>query len=407
MKDSKKDIVFLNQYFYPGHNTTATLPFDTARFLAAQGFSVGALVGYPREYSTDVHLPLTETAEGVEIRRIRYLQLRRLRVIGRLINYFSLTFHMWLHASYLKNYKTVVVYSNPPILPIVALRAKRKYGTKIVFVAHDVYPEVAYASKSLTPKSLISRVMNRINRELYGSADCVVALTDEMREFLLAHRPGLTPDRIVTIANWAHEKERKADPEAYERFGYPNGQFVVSYFGNMGICQDIETLMKTAEMLKDDDRVRFLIVGHGSKKESVEKRVKERGLHNVQVLNFLIGKDFEQAVAVSSCSIISLESGLKGTCAPSKYYSYLQGGQPILSIIDPDSYLAAEAKEKKIGYSVNNGDSAGLRDHILALVEHPEEVKAMGERAKKLYEEQYAYEVAMEKYRKVMEDLCR
>ena len=44
---------------------------------------------------------------------------------------------------------------------------------------------------------------------------------------------------------------------------------------------------------------------------------------------------------------------------------------------------------------------------FLALVEDPEEVKAMGERAKKLYEEQYAYEVAMEKYRKVMEDLCR
>ncbi len=329
MLETKKDILFLCQFFYPEYNSSATLPFDTAKYLASNGFTVDGLVGYPKEYSVDKNLPLDEIVDGVGIKRIKYMQLGRVGMLSRLINYFSFTFRAWLHTSYLKNYKVVIVYSNPPVLPIVPIRAKKKYGTKFIFVAYDVYPEVAYASHSLTSGSLISKVMNGINKRLYKAVDCVVALTDEMKEFLLANRPELTRDRIVTIANWAHEKEIKPDHNAYTRFGYKDGQFVVSYFGNMGTCQDVETLMQAAELLKDNDEVRFLIVGHGNKKGVVEARIKEKDLHNVQLLNFLTGRDFQQAVAISSCCIVSLENGLRGTCAPSKYYSGLQGGQPV------------------------------------------------------------------------------
>lgn len=405
MVNAEKDILFLCQFFYPEYNSSATLPFDTAKYLASQGFSVDALVGYPKEYSTDKHLPLTETVEGVGIKRIQYLQLGRVGTISRLINYFSFTFRAWLKTSFLKHYKAVIVYSNPPVLPIVPIRAKKKYGTKFVFVAYDVYPEVAYASKTLAPGGMISKVMGWINKRLYRAVDCVVALTDEMKEFLLYNRSGLSEDRVVTIANWAHEKESKPDHEAYERFGYQDGQFVVSYFGNMGTCQDVETMMEAAELLKEDDRVRFLIVGHGNKKDAVEERIKERGLRNVQLLDFLTGKDFQQAVAISSCCIVSLEKGLMGTCAPSKYYSYLQGGQPVLAVVEKESYLAKEVEEEQIGHSVEIGDGEGLRDAIIAMVDDPEGCASMGTRAKKLYEEQYSYEAAMEKYGAVMREM--
>lgn len=398
MKKTKKDILFLCQFFYPEYNSSATLPFDTAKYLASHGYSVDALVGYPKEYSTDKHLPLTETVEGVGIKRIRYMQLGRVGTIRRLINYFSFTFNTLLHTSYLKNYKVVFVYSNPPLLPIVPIRAKKKYGTKFVFVAYDVYPEVAYASQTLVPGGMISKVMNWINNRLYSTVDCVVALTDEMKEFLLANRPELSRDRVVTIANWAHEKESIPDHEAYERFGYKDGQFVVSYFGNMGTCQDVDTMLKVAELLKNDDRVRFLIVGHGNKKGAVEARIREQALENVQLLDFLTGKDFQQAVAISSCCIVSLEKGLIGTCAPSKYYSYLQGGQPVLAVVEKGSYLAEEVEKEKIGYSVEIGDAQGLRDAILVMVEDPNGCIEIGTRAKKLYKKKYEYEVAMEKY---------
>ena len=105
-------------------------------------------------------------------------------------------------------------------------------------------------------------------------------------------------------------KKQTPDRKAYERFGYEKEQFVVSYFGNMGTCQDMDTLIHAAELLKDDNRVRFLIVGHGNKKEKVQNEILNKGLKNVQHLDFLHGKDFEQAVAISSCCVVSLEIGL-------------------------------------------------------------------------------------------------
>lgn len=402
-----KDILFLCQFFYPEYNSSATLPFDTAKYLASRGFTVDALVGYPKEYSKDKNPKIQENVENVCIRRLKYIQLKRTGTIGRLINYFSFTFCAFLNVFRLKKYKSSIVYSNPPVLPIVPIIAKKLYGTKFVFVVYDVYPEVAYASQSLTPGSVISKVMNRINRKLYKYVDCVVTLTDEMKDFLLANRPELSADRVVSIANWAHEKESVPDQEAYERFGYRNGQFVVSYFGNMGTCQDVETMLEAAEMLKNEDRIRFLIVGHGNKKDAVKNRISEHALKNVQLLDFLTGKDFQQAVAISSCSIVSLEKGLVGTCAPSKYYSYLQGGQPILAIVEKESYLAEEVEKEKIGHSIEIGNGKKLADAILSMLNNPQECADMGNRAKKLYAEKYSYEIAMEKYEKVISRLIK
>ena len=402
MKSSQKDILFLCQFFYPEYISSAMLPFDTAKYLASLGYTIGSLVGYPKEYSKNQHCPIREQVDGVEIRRIRYLHFSRVGKASRLINYFSFTFHAWLHIREIRNYKTVMVYSDPPILPVAALRAKRKFGTKIIFVVYDVYPEVAYASCALHSKSIISKVMNLINRKLYSVADYVIAISEEMKEYLLERRPELSPERIITIYNWAIEKEKKPDSDEYRQFGYREGQFIVSYLGNLGTCQDIETILEAAEILKDDERVRFLIAGHGNKKDLVTKRISEIGLQNIQILNFLTGESFQQVGAISSSCIVSLEKGLQGTCATSKYYQYLQNGKPVLVIMDKTSYVAKEVEKEKIGYSIKNGDSRGLKNAILAMAENPDECKAMGVRAKELYIAKYSYESAMGKYKQLV-----
>ena len=394
----KRDILFLCQFFYPEQNSSATLPFDTAKYLAARGFSVDALCGYPKEYNFEGKAPLKENIAGVNIRRLRYIQLRRTGKLGRLVNYFSFTLSALLHLSLLMGYKCVIVYSNPPVLPFIPILANRLFGTRLVFVAYDVYPEVAYASGALRPGSLIDRVMKSLNRRLYSRAAMVVALTDEMRDFLLENRPQLSPERVTAIANWAHEGKAPICPQAYDRFGYSPEQFIVAYFGNMGVCQEMETLLEAMSELKGREDIQFLFVGHGSKKDRVRQFIAEEGISNAKVYDFLTGEDFEYAVAVASCCVVSLEKGLKGTCAPSKYYSYLQGGKPVIAIVEEGSYLAEEVGGEGIGLAVSLGDSKTLAADICSLAAHPEAAAEMGLRAEKLYLSKYAYEKAMEKY---------
>ena len=279
-------------------------------------------------------------------------------MLFNVLSFMSDTFEM-------KDYQAVIVYSNPPVLPIAAILANRLFKTKIIFVSYDVYPEVAYASGSLREGSTVSSVMQRINRSLFQRAESVVALTDEMREYLLDHRPELSAERVVTISNWAHEATAGSKSAARVELGYTDEDFIVAYFGNIGICQDETALIQAMDQLADHTNIKFLIAGHGNKMPSV-RQAAER-LPNVRICDFLTGAAFEHAVAASSCGIVSLEQGLTGMCAPSKYYSYLQGGLPILAVAEQSSYLSKEALHSEIGLCSDVGNGAQLAQNILQL----------------------------------------
>lgn len=402
-KSRKTKILFLCQFSYPEYNSSATLPFDTAKYLADKGYAADIICGYPKEYATAQHVPYHEIVEGVQLHRLPYLQLKRTKTIGRLINYFSFTASAFLQLLKMYKYDVIICYSNPPVLPVVALMASKMFGTKLIFVSYDVYPEVAYASKALSPGCAIDIAMWKINHQLYSKASKVVVLTDEMRQFILQNRTEIDPSRVCVIPNWAHEGCQSITKKAYENFGYYEGQFVVSYFGNLGICQETETMLTAIRILKDDAKIQFLIAGHGTKLPEVKDATK--GCPNVKIVDFLVGEDFEQALAISSCSIVSLEKGLIGTCAPSKYYSYLQAGCPVLSITEENSYLALEVEKEKIGYAIRIGDGAELVTAIRTLYSDSEKRKMMSQKAKVLYEERYAKHIAMQKYEKMISQI--
>lgn len=401
----KKDILFLCQFFYPEHNSSATLPFDTAQYLANHGFSVDALCGYPKEYSDSQNVPIREVKDGVCIRRLRYLQVGRVSTVGRLINYFSFTVSALFHVFQLRKYKSVIVYSNPPILPFVAVLGNVFFKIKIVFVAYDVYPEIAHVSGSLQAGNFIDRGMRWLNHQLYKRASYVVALSEEMKMFLLDHRPEISEDRIAIIPNWAHEKKAICPTtESFKRFGFCPEQLIVSYFGNMGTCQDMETLLHALMQLKGDQNIRFLFVGHGNKKNHVEEVVKMAG--NGRVYGFLTGDVFEEALAISSYCVVSLEKGLKGMCAPSKYYSYLQGGKPIIAIVEKDSYLAREVTDEQIGHCVEIGNVGKLVSIMKNDLLDPDKQAVMGNKSKKLYNSKYSFEIGINRYIELLIKLC-
>ena len=392
----QRDILFLCQFFYPEYNSSATLPWDMAKYLSKEGFSVGAICGYPHEYYKHGRVPDKEVKENVHIHRLHYMQLKRGKKLGRLINYLSFTAAVMLNLVNLKKYRCMMVFSNPPILPAAALLANKFFGTKIIFVSYDVYPEVAFASGNLTPEGLTTRAMQKINKKLFSSASAIVALTDEMKQFLINNRYGLAADKVKVIPNWAFEGVVKQRRNSRKKFGFAKEDFIVAYFGNMGICQDVETLLSAMKLLRNVEHIKFFIVGHGGKKDYVIR--KTAALKNVKIIDFLTGKNFEEAISVSSCGIVSLEKGLCGKCAPSKYYSYLQGSLPVISIGESGSYLADEVTREKIGYAIDIGDGKGLADAILEMASNEDLRQEMANRAIRLYKQYYDKRISLKKY---------
>lgn len=409
----RKDILFLCQYFYPENNSSATLPYDTARFFAEQGYRVGVVCGYPKEYFDGSEVPTEENHKGIHIHRIHYIQTERSGKAGRLINYFSFTASVFLQTHLFRDYRCIICYSNPPILPVAAMRAARRYGCKVIFVAYDIYPEIAYASANIRKGNLVDRVMRRINHDLYQKASRVIALTEEMRELILRCRPEITADRVCVIYNWAHEenldlKDTMGNSSEWKEEsgrGKKSEDFCVSYFGNMGICQDIETILSAAENTADDRRIRYEMIGHGNKKDCVEAWIRDHDLQNSRVYSYMTGEALDRKLAESSCCVVSLTEGVKGMCAPSKYLTYLYAGKPVISIMETDACISNEVTAEGIGFAVGNGDSQALVQAVRWLQDHPLETEAMGRKAAMLYRDKYCYRIAMSKYRETVDSV--
>ena len=392
----KRDILFLCQFFHPEYISSAQLPYDTVRALKNAGFSVGVLCGYPREYADGGEVPLKEDVDGIPIHRLKYIQLDRSGFFGRIINYFSFTFQVFLRLIEIARYRSVVVYSNPPILPWIASWAKKLFGTKLVFVSYDLYPEVATVTNTLREGSMICRLMNHINKCVYRRADKVVALSSEQREYILRTRQTIK-EQVAVIPNWYRDEgelPRNREENIFREA--VKGKFVVSYFGNMGTMQDMKTILGAIRLLREEKDIFFLFAGHGNKMEKLKRIVAEEQIENIRIHDFLRGQDFTDALAVSDCALVSLEKGATGLCVPSKTYSYMMQGIPLLAIMDECDIV--RDIESGAGMWVRNGESDRLADAIRAMRDDPEKTRGMRKTCRELYLKKYTTEICTEKY---------
>ncbi|OTN75856.1 hypothetical protein A5886_000932 [Enterococcus sp. 8G7_MSG3316] len=284
----KRDILFMCQFFYPEYVSSALLPYQTALGLRKKKMTVDVLCGFPKEYvNQGEEVAKKEIFNGINIIRKKYIQLGRKNFFSRLINYFSFTFVMMMNLYKCRSYKVIVVYSNPPILPIVSIVAKIIFDCKIVFIAYDLYPEIAEKTKTISKNSSISKIMQIINKQLFRRVDKVVALSNEMKKFIVSERQ-ISENKVEVIANWATEDEHICSSLSHE-FNQIRKEYdlIVSYFGNMGTAQDIDTILQTIANKKiPKDRIAFLFAGHGNKRGQIRNVIEKNSLSNCYLFEY-------------------------------------------------------------------------------------------------------------------------
>ncbi len=395
MKKKAEKVLFLCQYYPPENISSATLPRDTAEYLSKKGISVDVLTGKSKIYNNQKKIKSKEVVNGVSIKRVRYFWTRSKGKLIRMFSFITFVIAVYLRIFSFRKYKVIVVYSNPPILPKVAYLVKKLFKVKVIFVSYDVYPEIAIESNALKENSFIAKRMQKSNEKIFIRLDRVVALSDEMKEFIENNRP-IDKDKVVTIPNWHKDlyDEDKKDNK--------NEKFVISYFGNMGVLQDIETILKTAKKLKSYDDILFQFAGHGNKHQEVKNFTIENNLKNIIVHGYLNDKDFEKVVNESDMFIVSLEPNISKLAYPSKMSSYLMGGKPIISIMDYESDITKDVKKYNLGIYVSNNEVDLLSENIIKIYKDEKQINEMSRNSRKLYLEKYTPNISLEKYHKLM-----
>lgn len=403
----KYDVLLLCQFFYPEYISSAMLPYETALAFANDGLKVGVLCGYPKEYTSFSNVNEKENIEGIEIKRLKYIQTGRKNMFGRLINYFSFTFIVLLNLLELRKSKSIIVYSNPPILPLIALIASKIYKIKLLFVSYDQYPEIAIRTNTIKMNSIISRIMRVINHFLYPNLDQVIALSEDMKDFIIANRK-IKEDKIVVIPNWANnvsnlDSVKPNDSDLASIFS--KHEFFVSYLGNMGIAQDFSTILDTIALFKESNEVGFFFAGHGSKLDELKRFIEVNNYKNVYFKGFLHDNDYYYALARSNVFLVTLNDNLLGLASPSKIYHYMMAGKPIISIMNPASDVAKEICSENFGFNISISDKVDLLNKINLLKDNNKTYRLMCENSKNSFISKYNKEILTNRYLSTLKEV--
>lgn len=370
-----KRIVFVNQFYWPDNAPTAVLLDQVCRYAAQQGHQVTVICSRPGYVAGKAGDP-----PPVTICRVPSLPFARSPVV-RLLSWGSfLVFASW-RLFWMRRADVIVTMTTPPGLSIATALLRRRLGAKLWIWEMDVYPDVVVATGGLSPASALTRVLERIFTWSRRRADGVIALGECMKARLA--RAGVPESKIHIAENWADE------PSSSTESG-DSAVLRVLYSGNLGMAHEVDTVARVLTGLAGESNIRFQFSGGGAARPGLEAVCAGAAVSNVTFTGYGDGEQFAANLRAAHIGLVTLRAGCEGTVVPSKVYSLLAAGKPILFIGDPDATPAVVIRRHQCGWQFAPGEDGAIGALLRRLARDPGEIAAAGRRARRTFEEHYS-----------------
>ena len=393
------NILLFNQYFPPDTSATAKMAASVATALS-QRHKVTVLAGRP-SYDPDEHYPFSllrrEERSGITVERVGSTAYPRHKMRRRLVNYLSYVSLAAPRALAIKA-DIVVSMTDPPFAGIVGAAIARLKRLPFVYNIRDLYPDMAIGGDIVQPKAWVG-TWEKMHRAALRQAARVIVLGEDMRERVVSK--GVHPGRVVVIRDGTPLPAPAAPadhPAIREIRG--SAEFVVLHAGNLGFYGAWPTLLNAAKALPQNG-IRIIFVGDGANRKQLEES--SQGCPVVRFLSFRPASEIPCVMAAGDVHMVTIRRGLGGVVVPSKMYSILAAGKPILAVAPEDTDVARIVRREDCGMVADPDRPEEVAEAIQTLKSDPTRLKAMGRRARKAAEK-YTSTNELEKFTRVVEE---
>jgi glycosyltransferase involved in cell wall biosynthesis len=359
-------VLFFNRSYYPDTTATGQILTDLCEELvAAHGCRVTVVAGTPLQPAHGVAIARRETHNGVEILRARGTRFAKSRFIGRATNYVTYFLSACWTGLGVRGADVVVALTDPPIIGLAGWLAARRRGVPLVMAFQDLFPEVTVLLDDFHSDA-VDAMLQAVNRFLCRRATRIVALGETMRTRLIENK-GAPADRTSIIPSGAdtHAITPGAKDNAFARAHGLERSFVVMHSGNLGLSQNLETLVEAAALLSDVPDLVVVFQGDGVRRPALEARARTLNLANVRFLPFAPKESLAESFAAADIFVVSLQAGLAGYIVPSKLYGILASGRPYVAAVEDACEVAAITRAHACGLVTAPGHARALADRIL------------------------------------------
>jgi colanic acid biosynthesis glycosyl transferase WcaI len=331
-------LIFVNRFFHPDHSATSQILSDLAFHLAEAGFDVDVLTS--RQICDDPSrvLPTSESVRGVRVHRVWATRFGRGSLLPRAVDY--LTFYLGATAKLLtlaNSQAVVIAETDPPLLSVPCALVTWLRRAALVNWTQDLFPEIA-ESLQVPGIALVAPVLRRLRNLSLKRAHTNVVLGEGMAARLRAE--GVAPDKIEVIHNWSPVEMELAFRPAHRqpacaRNGISSRNSWLAIPGTSAGRTTLAPCSTPRRRCATCPSCTFLFVGAGAQRAWVEARVAELGLTNVSFQPYQPLDRLALSLSVPDVHLVSLKPELEGLIVPSKFYSVLAAGRPVLFVGDP------------------------------------------------------------------------
>ena len=402
------EFVILNQYYVPDVASTGHLLAELAHESAKSGRKVSVITSFPSYGPPETWQPCEgrEFRDGVAVWRMKTTRFRKDSLVGRASNSVTFLVPLGIRMLLARSRGRIFMYtSNPPFLGIIGGVVSLFRRHDYIVLLHDSYPHLAVLVGKIRSGSLIERTWHWMNKLFYRRARQTIVLCDRAKD-LVVREYGVSPDRVQIIHNWADPKVLFPIPKAECAFAKQHGydaKFTLLYSGNLGLYYEFDTMLEAASRLRDDPNFRLVFVGSGGKKSYIERRISELGLPNVDVHQYQPFSALNDSLNSCDVSMVTIAQGVEGVSFPSKFYSSLAVGKPVLALSEPGSDLQRMVGDSGSGLWSPIGDVDALLANIAAVRSDSVRAGAMGRAARQAMEHHYTIQAAAREYLRVVD----
>lgn len=341
------------------------------------------------------------TEAGVKVVRVRLPSVDRSRLALRLLQF--LIYQLGATIAGLRCQYDVLLVTNPALItitPFAILGVLRRKPA--IFSVYDVYPQVGVQLGVFRYKP-VEKAVAALERYCLLKAQYVHILAASFAPAL--RQMGVAEDKFALISIWIDTDFIRPLPRR-NAFSAENGlddSFVVLYAGNIGLSQGLEHVLQAAHTLADHPHIRFVLVGDGAGRESLVTMAETMRLNNVQFIPFQPRERVPEVLATANISLVSLQPQVSGRSLPSKTFSYLASGRPIIAMVDEGSDVWNLITQAGAGLCIPPAEPGKLVEAILTLEASPDLRQQMADAGRAYAEQHHSHRQAAQRFASLLE----
>lgn len=372
-------ILVICQYYSPEPFRIA----DICEALVKEGNEVDVITSFPNypmgeiydDYKSGKHKD--ENINGVNIHRVFTIG-RKANALFRFVNYYTYFIASTLYTAKLKKeYDVVFVYQLSPVLMAnAALKYKKKHGKKVVLYCLDLWPE-SLTLGGIKKNGLVYRYYKKVSQRIYNNADDILVSSRMFRTYF--------QDTFKIDSSKVKYLPQYAEDVFFPLNDVSNDALNITFAGNIGTTQSIETILYAAEKLKGK-AIRFSFYGDGSGLDRMVSLSKKLKLENVTFYGRVPLETLPEVYAKSDALIVTLsDNEVLSMSFPGKIQSYMAAGKPVVAAVNGEA--ARIIQEADCGFVSPSEDVDSLVSSIEELV-NADRVK-LGKNSRIYYEENF------------------